>query len=163
MLDLAKNINLDVVKPQRGGGLFYYMEDQKLYFGLGRDAKTGEITDFAGGIKYKRNENAITGSIREFNEETLNICELKVDEAIYFYCIYDINNITLLIPVINKQLISSTFNEMKTHFTSQNLEVTDIIWLTEEELFYLLNHTDKIYKRFGDFFKTNFPFFSLNT
>src|SRR5258708_15542441 len=71
----VKNINLNVVKPQRGGFILYTKKWNEIYFGLGIDTITGEITDWAGGISYKEgyDKNVIDGAIREFTEETLGI------------------------------------------------------------------------------------------
>lgn len=72
-IDYIKDVDWTKVKPQRGGVVPYTVRDGEVYFGLGIDTKTGDITDFGGGIRYKKDGDAVTGSLREFMEESLCI------------------------------------------------------------------------------------------
>jgi len=59
-------VNWNSSRPKRAGIILY---DDNYYY-LAIDTKTGDITDCGGKVIYPH-EDAITGAIREFNEETL--------------------------------------------------------------------------------------------
>src|SRR6185437_730049 len=102
---VVKDVDLKLVKPPRAGLILYTRVKGDLWFGLGVDRQSGELTDFGGGVSYKRrhDEHVIAGALREFNEETLNILKLTMDDVkdcpvlydnnmlIMFKCIYDAN------------------------------------------------------------------------
>lgn len=93
-----KNLNLECVKPQRGGVIIYTVVNGSIYFGLGLDSRTHDLTDFGGGIIYKTDRNVVIGALREFNEETLDIFEpITIDDIKQCPVIYDDNNLVIFI------------------------------------------------------------------
>jgi hypothetical protein len=67
-------VNWSTTHPIRGGFIIYTIDSRgKIYVGLGVDNRSGELTDFGGGIKYRRDPTALHGAIRELMEETLSI------------------------------------------------------------------------------------------
>lgn len=105
-------INLDSVKPERGGCIIYTVVDGITYFGLGLDSKTHDLTDFGGGINYKTDTNVITGALREFQEETLGIFgTITIDDINDCLVIYDNHNLIIFIHVdVNPNELSRIFN-----------------------------------------------------
>src|SRR5438132_13197355 len=82
----VKNVPLHCIKPVRAGVILYTIVEDQVLFGLGVDSKTGELTDFGGGIKYKLDKDPIGGALREFHEETLNIFS-KINRSMIGDCL----------------------------------------------------------------------------
>jgi ADP-ribose pyrophosphatase YjhB (NUDIX family) len=57
----------------RSGIIPFCIENGELWFCLGRDMDTKELTDFGGGVK--KNETIMEGAFREFQEETGQLFE----------------------------------------------------------------------------------------
>ena len=154
----VKDLDVNLVKPLRGGVIVYTRVDDKLYFCFGIDRDTQEMTDFGGGIGYKsRDKNIITGSLREFSEESLGVFgrinECYVKNSL---CIYDDSVMIIFLSLRNflrsyrtgdsigniGRICSSHDIVLK---ASINLfrrkclrelhpEVTNIVWINEETL-----------------------------
>lgn len=96
-INYIKDIDLNKIKPSRSGAIIYTVYKNRLYFILGEDTPTGEITDFAGGVSFKK-ENFLDGGLRELTEESLGIFgEISADEIKNFLAVYDENTIILFI------------------------------------------------------------------
>lgn len=136
----------DTIRPQRGGVIMYGLFEGNTYFGLAKDSQYHELTDFGGGIKYKDDKNAVEGSLREFNEESLKIFEqitnIDIENNI---AIYDSKNILIFLKIENLDpyAINNKFDERYAeHYTisTKEPEVCGIVWLN--------------YKNFWDLIKT---------
>lgn len=134
----VKDINWNDIKPQRGGVIIYTVRDNQVYFGLGIDAKTGDITDFGGGIRYKRDGDAINGSLREFMEESLCVFgsfeSEMIQENMVLYsklmCIIFIHlelDIERMTEIFNQRIKIAKISEM-----------SGMIWITQEQLSQLI-------------------------
>ena len=55
----------------------------------GIDSKTKELTDFGGGVSYKKDANVIVGALREYNEETLSVYPLSINDVQDSVALYD--------------------------------------------------------------------------
>jgi hypothetical protein len=110
---LVQNIDLDFVKPRRAGVIIYTTVNGSIYFGLGLDARSHDLTDFGGTVIYKIDRNVINGALREFQEETLEIFEqITYDDIKKFPVIYDENNLIIFVHLnVNPDDICSVFNE----------------------------------------------------
>jgi hypothetical protein len=144
----VKDVDIFTVKPPRGGVILYTVYNNEIYIGLGVDEPTHDLTDFAGGISYKR-ENIIEGSLREFREESLNIFQGVTRDAVQdCLVIYDNKNFVIFVPLAeDPNKISKVFNS--TYLIEQEklnvmkkenprrrlpkLEVCGITWLTLNE------------------------------
>lgn len=94
----VQNLNLEYVKPQRAGIIIYTVINGSIYFGLGLDAKTHDLTDFGGGVIYKTDLNVIRGALREFEEETLEIFDpITFDDIKQCPVIYDNDNLIIFV------------------------------------------------------------------
>lgn len=114
---IVQSLNLDCVKPQRAGVIIYTIINGSIYFGLGLDAKTHDLTDFGGGVIYKTDQNVICGALREFEEETLEIFDTIYPEDIK-QCpvIYDDNNLIVFIHMnVDPDTTCLAFNEKYKH------------------------------------------------
>jgi hypothetical protein len=135
----VKTLNLMCVKPQRAGVIIYTVIDGAIYFGLGLDARTHDLTDFGGTIHYQHDRDVITGALREFQEETLEIFDpLTLNDIKHCPVIYDNNNLIIFIHLkVDPDLTSKIFNRRYTDVVSSELretpEVCGITWLTWEE------------------------------
>jgi hypothetical protein len=92
----------DSIRPQRGGVILYCEYEDVVYFGFARDAITHDLTDFGGGIRYKKDGDPIEGALREFNEESLNIfTPLSSDSIKESTVIYNTNNLIVFVRISN--------------------------------------------------------------
>jgi hypothetical protein len=144
---LVQNLDLEHVHPRRAGIIIYTVVNGSTYFGFGLDAKTHDLTDFGGGVRYKTDINVLRGAIREFEEETLGIFDpFKIEDIKQCPVIYDENNLIIFIHLnIDPDTICKTFNEKykqvvnkpriidENHKYIKDPEVCGITWLTWEE------------------------------
>jgi len=141
----VQSLNLECVKPQRAGVIIYTVVEGATYFGLGLDSRTHDLTDFGGGVIYKKDHNVIRGALREFEEETLQIFEKIIPEDIK-KCpvIYDELNLIIFIHMdIDPNSVCYNFNirynniiEMNNTGTKKKIrdpEVCGITWLNWED------------------------------
>ena len=148
---IVQNINLECVKPQRAGVIIYTVINGFIYFGLGLDSKTHDLTDFGGGVSYKNDLNAICGALREFQEETLEIFDdISFDDIKQCPVIYDNNNLIIFIHMnVDPDATCIRLNEKYKKAIEINQssvlegkprhhdpEVCGITWLTWEEFQY---------------------------
>lgn len=75
---LLKEINWMRNTPRRGGVVLLDLSSKRLGFGI--DVPTGEITDFGGSIR--RREHPLTGSLREFREESLGVFSVNFNNPL---------------------------------------------------------------------------------
>lgn len=151
-LDLFKN------KPQRGGVILYTIINGQLFFGLGLDSTYNELTDFSGGISYKRDRNAIEGSLREFCEESEGLyCTLTMDDVINSPVIVDKHNLIMFLYT-NEHPDDITY---QFQLQGKCSEIKNIVWITEDELklairfslTYIYARLRNFLKKFGDFYQ----------
>lgn len=137
--DVTYNIKLNI---PRGGCIFYTIENGQLYFCLGRDRQTLELTDF-GGMK-KRYETITDCSSREANEETMsafgNITPKTIMENLVIYNKY---MLICFVPVVSDEPGVSVRDITRGNFASrlnsgphpkEELEMKELVWLTYEQL-----------------------------
>jgi hypothetical protein len=156
---IVKDFDFNNVKPQRAGVIMYTIMDNEIYFGMGLDTKTHDITDFGGGVSYKKDLNAIVGALREFNEETLSIFnKIKITDIENSQVIYDNNNLIVFVNILLKPSdICERFNEKFDEMININKywknqpEVCGIIWLSLEQLNYCLNTNGIMFTRVKKF------------
>ena len=55
-----KTINFSKIKPKRAGFILYTLYKGNIYFLIGIDSKTHELTDFAGTVKYKMDRDVLS-------------------------------------------------------------------------------------------------------
>ena len=49
----VQNLNLECVRPQRAGVIIYTVVEGAIFFGLGLDSRSHDLTDSGGGVVYK--------------------------------------------------------------------------------------------------------------
>lgn len=146
-------LNLDYVRPQRAGIIIYTVVNGAIYFGLGLDSRSHDLTDFGGGINYRTDENVISGAIREFNEETLDIFEnITIENIKSCPVIYDNKNLIVFVHLnIDPELVSSSFQEKYKQVKYSQPEVCAITWLNWEEFKYSISVEGIFYTRVQKF------------
>jgi hypothetical protein len=136
----VNELKLDIITPKRSGVIVYTIHNNNIYFGMGVDTKTGELTDFGGGVKYKYDINAVNGGLREFSEESLLVFgALNINDIKYSTVVYD-NNVMLIFIFMNLNInyVTSLFRRRVKYFN--NPEIIDINWLTVDEFLDSLNN-----------------------
>jgi hypothetical protein len=140
------------ITPTRGGVIIVTIHQGTLYFGLAVDSATHDLTDFGGQIYYDKDENCVTGALREFQEEILNIFEpLEIEQIKPYPALYNDNNIVIFIHLlVEPNAVSQAF--LQAHSTTiqqvgSKPEVCGVTWLTMEELTKAIAAPNVIYKR----------------
>jgi preprotein translocase subunit Sec61beta len=149
---LVKDLDLDNIKPLRAGILPYFKSEEGLFWCFGVDTRTLELTDFGGGVIYKKDKNAINGAIREFKEETLGIFDsIKIDPT--SIVIYNKKTLIILVQLeSNTSLCREEF--LKKVKSIENPEVCDLDWISNTRFLKLLTENiegrGRIYVRIRD-------------
>ena len=134
----VKDIDFSKYKPKRAGVIIYTVYKNKMYFILGKDHKSGNITDFGGGISAKC-ETGITGGLRELSEESLGIFgKITIEEIKNCLAVYDENNLIIFIPIHVD--IFNKYNEFSYRVAQiKNPEVSDLTILDKKQFLALIN------------------------
>ena len=128
-INCVKNVNWERIKPQRGGIIPYTIYEDEVYFGLGVDTQTGDMTDFGGGIRYKKDGDAVTGSLREFMEESLCVFGSYESDSVSNNIV--VYNDTIMIVFIHFELNMEKINRIfDSRVKNSNFaEISSLIWL----------------------------------
>lgn len=131
-------------------------------FCFGIDSYSADLTDF-GGSRNSGDRDIIDTAIREFNEETLGVFgEIKIENIIGSKIIYDDHNAIILvyldlniedIEIINQNFISLSTNH-------PNIEISSLVWLTNDQINIGINLNNRIIKGFNPFV-FYYPIFKL--
>lgn len=161
-----KNINFKKTRVQRAGFILYTVYKGNIYFMIGIDSKTHDLTDLAGGVKYKIDHNVLSGAIRELQEETLDVFEpVTYDDVKECITIYDDNNLVIFMPIsLDPDTICREFNEKYREAVEKRKffepEVCGLTWLDIDEFIFHIKNPGVIYSRIqnlllnaGDFLK----------
>lgn len=150
---VVSHINWSNFRPARAGVIPYLRneKDDDLIFGFGVDVNFRELTDFGGGVSYKKDKSAIVGALREFHEESLGVfgsfTSKDVDKCFILY------NIEMMILFLfldcDPEEINKNFHERLK--SEDKPEVDDISWISLKELQESLKPTSRlIYERVKD-------------
>lgn len=131
---VINNINWSKVKPHRAGVIPYISTEGGLIFAFGKDTEYRELTDFGGGVSYKRDKNAVNGALREFREESLCVFgDTKPKDVANSFVIYNSDLMILFykVDVVPVEKNAEFHEKLK---KEEEPEVCDIVWLGENEL-----------------------------
>lgn len=163
----VQHLNLDTVRPQRAGVILYTVYNDAVYFGFGLDSRTHDLTDFGGGVIYKRDRNVVRGALREFEEETLQIFEsISPDSIGRCPVVYDLHNLIIFIHLdIHPDVACRAFHAKYEQILSTRCgkdsesmnctrprassmpEVCGITWLTWEDFQRSINESSILFSR----------------
>jgi len=137
-INYIKDIDINKLKTNRSGVIVYTVYKNKTYFILGIDTKSGDITDFGGGVSFKK-ENVLDGGLRELAEESLGIFgKISADEIKNYLAVYDENNLIIFLR-LNIDLVAK-YHEFRERIKSvNNPEVKDLKFLDKQSFITLCN------------------------
>src|SRR3990167_5239470 len=151
-------VNFFIYKPERAGIIPIIDDDNDRYYVFGIDRKYDQLTDFGGGVSYRKDGNALNGARREFKEETLDSFPEIIDEDFRESTVSrDKNTLIIFLPFKNITIdeVTERFRENLT----ETSEVSNIVWLTSSQIKRELNtNTDKFYKRIAILLRQYFFF-----
>lgn len=134
MLIKGKDL-LSVQSCYRAGVIPFTKLDNKVYFLLAVDFKTGDLSDFGGGCK--KNETLISAAVRELNEESYGIFTNVSEQVLYnsFAIVNHKRNIAVFFMYIDSEWITKAKDEYLIAIlkNSDKFETKDIKWIPEEE------------------------------
>jgi len=137
------------LKTVRSGIIPYLLIKGELYFLLGIDKTSGELSDLGGGRK--ESETPISCSLRELIEETKELIQPKDLKQIKVG-VYDRqnSNCILFCELINPELYTSLENDFKTS-TKRGAgyeEMSSLVWLkTEQMIFHIYSEHSNMWSR----------------
>ena len=161
---------LKEIKSIRSSVILYTIINNNIWFLLGIDKKTGEITDLGGGIK--KHENNLVAGYREFNEETNGIFKdvtnsINLDNTVALINYKQRHGVdsnmkkylmsVLFIPVDGSFTIKSRQfkNEVNNNGDACNDEIKDLVWIKDVEFIDLINRTHcryNLWSRIANFY-----------
>lgn len=131
------------LRTPRAAVIPYTRKKGKLYFLLGQDKKSGDITDLGGGVK--KFESTLAAALRELSEESINILgnlnpnDIKITRSI---ALLNKNMGTLFIPLskdwIKKAPLLFDLKRIETTRKSHN-EMQRLIWVPEEDFISIIS------------------------
>jgi hypothetical protein len=141
-LKRVTTINWNLIRPSRAGVIVYVDTPNGRKFCLGVDRVHHELTDFGGGVRYKRDGTALVGALRELAEESLGIFGMiepgDVQNSLVIY-----NNSLLIVFVrVNHNPLSIT--QLFRSRVQPESEVSALVWITPTELESLLHGTSSL-------------------
>jgi len=165
--------DLEKLKSIRSSIIPFTIVNNSIWFLVGVDKNTGEITDLGGGVK--KNENNLIAGYREFNEETKGIfgcisdINLNKTVALIDYKYKKVNEektyqmSTLFIPIDNSYTINTkNFSTIIASEKHKN-EIEELLWIKDSEFEQLLQNKHLKYvlwQRIRSFYK-NINFIDL--
>lgn len=121
------------VKIKRAGVILYTEYQNTLYFGLGCDDSSRDLTDFGGGVK--KHETGPGAALREFAEESLVFRSLDLEQVMDCICVHDGVNLIMFISskVDPKESVCQFDSRHRTHCAKKAPEVCGLVWIPVEE------------------------------
>lgn len=131
----VRDIDWTKVKPLRAGIIVYTRSKDScgnIQFCMGVDADYGEITDFGGGVSYRRDKTTLSGALREFAEESHSIFgKPKPEDLQDCFALYNSKMMIIFLPLrVDHQKIRTDFFVR----LSPRSELCDILWVGPEQL-----------------------------
>ncbi|SHO33117.1 Hypothetical protein BQ3484_49 [Cedratvirus A11] len=137
----VSDVDWNTVKPLRAGVIVYTLytpcsleknPKNKLLFCMGVDRKTSEITDFGGGVSYKKDKTTAAGALREFTEESLGVFgkfyPSSLDNCVV---VYNNNMAIFFLPLVcSPEDITHTFSER--YRKERSNEVSSLAWMDKK-------------------------------
>ncbi len=141
---------VDKPQPERAGVIPYLIQDGVMWFALGIDEKSGDLTDFSGSVKYYENENAVHGAFREFAEESLEVFADYYSSDTAYPLIYNEKDLIIFVPVsCDKSSIKERFAALVEDHPRP--EVSSIVWVCKQEFLAVIEKEGRMYHRLRKF------------
>ena len=165
----VKELNLDAVRPTRAGVILYTKVDGEYFFAMGVDTRSGEYTDFGGGISYKEgaDKNVIMGALREFDEETLGIFgSVDYDQVRDSLVLYNHFNLIIFkyIHALPSDVVSAfrmQYNINVVKYPTVIPEVSSIVWFNQAEFRNIIMKRGMLFHRIQNFLQKAGNFYWL--
>lgn len=135
------------MRPGRAGIIVYTDLPNGRKFCLGVDRTSHDLTDFGGGVSYKKDGTALIGALRELNEESLGIFGVINPEDIQSsLAIYNSSLLIIFVRVsVNPTSVTQLFRER----VDPNSEVSALVWITSAELQALIQGTSSLSRMYN--------------
>lgn len=130
------------VPVKRAGVIIYTKYRGTVYFGLGLDWPSHDLTDFGGGVK--KDETGPSAALREFAEESLIFEPVILDHIKDSVCVHDGVNFIVFVSVdVDLEHSVFLFDQEFERSNKKKPEVCGLIWLPLEYLGKLLGYKAK--------------------
>jgi len=153
----VKEVNWAKVVADRSGVIPFTIQDRELYFCLGIDRKTSDLTDFAGQRKATDPSSLWTG-IREFREESKGAfgnlySESKFQDAKCLLPSWRINHVTFFLEVPLET--AQRTRELFTHAVKEQDEMLALVWIPAKDFWDLIfSRESKLYSVVKNFLQS---------
>lgn len=158
---ITLGLKLSKVAPPRAAIIPYVIIEEEIFFLLGIDSESGDITDLGGGVK--KFESALIAAFREFNEESNEILgPLHPNDFWRCVALLDSQMGSLFIP-----LPSKWYNEAPIEFERRkgsprkksHSEISELVWFSEKDFQKMLSSKKpgkKLWKRLRIFYNKGY-------
>ncbi len=154
--------HLAKVQTPRAAVVPYIVKEGELFFLLGQDRQSGDITDLGGGVK--QYESTLAAALRELDEESDEILgSLKPNDFSCSVALLDNQMGVLFIPLSKRWYVDAPklFNSKKgTCKKKSHTEIKQLIWFNEKDFQELIRpnsqNSSKMWKRLRGFYHRNF-------
>ena len=155
MYNLIPGAQLAIIKTIRAAVVPYTVKKDanglpRIFFMFAIDKKTGDITDFGGGVK--KYESSLVAGLREFREESNEIFDdlYDINDMYLSFALVGKKRSALFIPVHEKWFdIAPRIFENKKRLTSKKNrksshdEVSKVFWMGEDSFMNIISGKDK--------------------
>lgn len=133
---LLSNVDFTKIHPNRSGVIPYVRIKDHVYFLMGVDTNTGELSDFGGGVKAY--ENALSGGLRECMEEIRWILSFGDFDVIKHGFMSEKSKQQICI-MFAKVKDETFFKNAKNRFHDKSEsrhfhEMADVVWIRDDEM-----------------------------
>lgn len=136
-VNYCRNVNWKLENQKRAGVIVYTTYKNQLIFGLGIDSQSGNVTDFGGQVN-SQDSSPLTGGLREFSEETLNVFGFLTEEQVSDFVVVYSSEMLIVFAHLNfdlkttHRLFESRMNSLK------KTEISSLVWLSDKQFFQLI-------------------------
>ncbi len=171
----VQNIDWTRYRPSRAGIIVYYRNPttQQLHFCMGIDRQYGDMSDFGGGVIYRKDGTALSGALREFDEESLKVFgSFTPQDLSSCLAVYNNDLVIIFVPIktylenINvkfQQQVNQEQDSSNDKLHIKEPEMSSLVWLTQEQFHKAIHSSSQpaLYSRVKNLLKSAGNFFRL--
>jgi hypothetical protein len=131
-LKKIRQIDSSRLHPNRSGVIVYTVHNDNIYFCLGIDSSSGDLTDLGGGIN-RNDRNPVQGGLREFMEESLLSFGVITEDDIQEQNVAYSSDMMVIFIHVEVDVESLLYTFSRRYQTSRNPEISGILWVSLAE------------------------------
>jgi hypothetical protein len=137
----VRDVDWQEHRPIRAGFIIYTTYLGYQLFCCGIDRKTSEITDFGGGISYKRDKSTLSGALRELTEESLGVFGSFNEEQLMDSVVCYNNYMAIFFLHLDCDILAVTSLFDRRFRSERTAEVSSLAWMDLDRFRWLIYKT----------------------